>query len=89
MFPFSPSWVVPRGSSVFVVAFGGVAPLGFAQWVSASGSIVLGVAPVPAWRTYQAGVAVCLRVLPAVGAVLSRFPSGAGGSLHPSNLLPF
>lgn len=88
LFPFSPAWVVSRGDC-FVVGFVGAAPLGFAQWVQSSGSSVVGVAPLPAWRSFGAGVAVCLRVSPSVAAVLSRFPSGAGGSSHPVNSLPW
>lgn len=87
LFPFSPAWVVPCGSDVFVVAFVGVAPLGFAAWVAESGSSVLGVAPLPAWRSFGAGVAVRLRVPASVASALAAFPSAAGGSSHPVNSL--
>jgi hypothetical protein len=89
-FPFSPAWVVSRElPGQFVVFFPGVAPLGFARWVASSGSVVVGVAPVATWRSFPPGVAVGLRVSPRVASALRRFPHGSGGSLHPSNLLPF
>ncbi|KAM3107292.1 hypothetical protein [Phormidesmis sp. 146-33] len=87
LFPFSPAWVVDRGRGVFVIGFAGVAPVGFAQWCQSVS--VLGVASFPAWRSYGAGVAVCVRVPSSIAAVLSGFRSGAGGSSHPSNSLPF
>lgn len=89
-FPFSPGWVVPRDlPGVFVVFFPVAAPLGFVPWVRATGSVVLGVAPVAAWRSFPCGVAVGLCVSPRVAEALRRFPTGSGGSLHPSNSLPF
>jgi hypothetical protein len=88
LFPFCPCWVVDRGHGVFVVAFMGVAPIGFAQWCK-SNAVFLGVSLIPAWRSFGEGVAVCLRVSPSVTAALSSFPTGAGGSSHPSNHLPF
>jgi hypothetical protein len=89
LFPFRPAWVVDRGHGVFIVAFEGVAPVGFADWVRSSGVLIVGVAPLSPWRSYGAGVAVCVRVPGSVAAVLSSFRSGAGGSTHPSNLLPW
>ena len=87
LFPFSPAWVVPRSRDVFVIGFCGVAPIGFAQWCQSV--TVLGVAGFPAWRSSSAGVAVCVRVSSSVASVLSSFPTGAGGSSHPSNHSPF
>ncbi|MBD2078430.1 hypothetical protein [Leptolyngbya sp. FACHB-17] len=89
LFPFTPAWVVSRGCDRFIVAFEGVAPLGFVEWVQASGVSVVGVAPLPAWRSFGAGVVLCMCVPPALSSVLSAFPSGAGGSLHPANSLPW
>lgn len=83
LFPFSPAWVVPCGSDVFVVAFVGPAPLGFAQWIADSSASVLGVAPLPDWRSFGAGVAIRLRVPAYLVSTLAAFPTGAGGSLHP------
>ena len=88
LFPFHPAWVVPRGGGVFVIGFAGPAPIGFAGWCR-SGVGVLGVAPLPAWRSFPAGVAVCVRVSSSVASALSGFSSGAGGSSHPSNSLPW
>jgi voltage-gated potassium channel Kch len=88
-FPFSPAWVVSRSRDRFIVAFEGIAPLGFVEWLQASGVSVVGVAPLPAWRSFGAGVALYLRVPSTVASVLSAFPSGAGGSFHPANLLPW
>jgi hypothetical protein len=88
LFPFCPVWVIDRGRGVFVVAFVGATPIGFAQWCK-SNAVFLGVSPIPAWRSFGEGVAVCLRVPSSVAAALSSFPTGAGGSSHPSNNLPF
>lgn len=88
IFPFAPCWVVPRGGGVFVIGFTGVAPMGFASWVTSSATI-LGVAGFTAWRSYPAGVAICVRVSSSIAAVLSGFSSGGGGSAHPSNGLPW
>ena len=89
LFPFSPAWVVARGGGLFVVGFVGVAPIGFAQWLQSSGCVFVGCAPIPAWRSFGEGLAVCLRAPSSVGSVLSGFSSGAGGSSHPSNSLPW
>ncbi len=89
LFPFTPAWVIPRSPDRFIVAFEGVAPLGFVEWMQACNVTVLGVAPLPAWRSFGSGVALCLRVPTPIASVLSSFPSSAGGSLHPSNSLPW
>ncbi|MBD1859948.1 MULTISPECIES: hypothetical protein [Leptolyngbya] len=89
LFPFSPSWVVSRGSDRFILFFPTVAPMGFADWCASDGVSVLGVAPVAQWRSFPPGVAVFLSVPPAVAAVLSKFPTGGGGSAHPANSLRF
>lgn len=89
LFPFSPAWIVDRGHGVFVIAFVGVAPIGFAQWLRSSGCVAVGVDPLPAWRSFGEGVAVGVRVPSSMRSALSGFSTGAGGSSHPSNSLPW